>query len=172
MRLLAQTSLVIHIFAAITLVGSIIFNTLILLPAMKRIPPAHSAVVHNRIGTGLMWLGLGSLVLLGLSGITLTWSYGLLRALLHLDFWTGAYGWRLALMIAAWFFLLATGILSGVWNRTVLNQKLPHTAGLRELEERRAAQERVSRIQDRLAYANFVFALLAALGGALLRALR
>lgn len=171
-RTLAQLSVVIHIFAAIALVGSIGFNTVVLVPALKRIPPAHSAVISEKIGAGLMWVGLASLALLGVSGVTLLWSYGLLAQLLRVDFWTSAYGWRLALMVGGWVALVVTGTLSAVWYRTVLTQKLPFTAGLRDLEERRAAQERVSSWQERLAYLNLGLGLLTVLGGALLRALR
>lgn len=172
MRAVTQAAVIIHIFASIALVGSIAFNAIVLSPALKRIPPAHSAVISEKIGAGLMWLGLGSLVLLGLSGFALLWSYGLLPALLRLEFWSSAYGWRLALMMFGWALLLATGTLSAIWYRTVLTQKLPFTAGLRDLEERRAAQERVSSWQDRLAYLNLGIGLLTVLGGALLRALR
>jgi uncharacterized membrane protein len=172
MRLLTQTAIVLHVFAAIALVGSLIFNTLILMPALKRIPPAHSAVISEKIGSALMWVGLGSLILLGLTGFTILWTYGIIGRLLSLDWWTTAYGWRMGLMIAGWFALLCTGTLSAVWYRTVLTKKLPYTAGLRELEERRAAQQRVSDWQDRLAYFNLSLGVLAVLGGALLRALR
>ncbi|MEE9279027.1 MAG: hypothetical protein V3V67_02520 [Myxococcota bacterium] len=172
MRIVVQTALVIHIFAAMALVGSVVFNTLVLLPAMKRVPPAYSAVIHQRIGTGLMVLGLSSLALLGISGGLLLWLAGTLGSFLRAEFWTSTYGWRLALMLTSWLGLLAIGVLSAVWNRTVLEKKLPYTAGLRELEERRAAQLRVSDTQERLAYANFALAIGAALGGALIRALR
>lgn len=167
-----QAALVAHIFASIALVGSVIFNTLVLLPAMKRVPPAYSSVIHAKIGTGLMVLGLASLGLLGASGAVLLWASGTLPSLLRPAFWTTAYGWRLGLMIFPWLVLVATGTLAAWWSRTVLDKKLPYTSGLRELEERRAAQYRVSEAQERLAYANFTLAILAALGGALLRALR
>lgn len=172
MRILAQIAVVVHIFSAIALVGSIGFNTLILVPALKRIPPAHSAVISEKIGAGLMWMGLVSLLLLGASGFVLLWSYGLLGALVSPAFWTTAYGWRLGLMMASWLVLVATGTLSAIWYRRVLTRKLPYTAGLRDLEERRAAQERVSAWQDRLAYLNLGLSVLAAFGGSLLRALR
>lgn len=172
MREIGQVAVVLHLYAAMALVGSIAFNTIILVPALGRIPPAHSAVIAEKIGAGLMWVGLGSLAVLGASGFTLLWSNGILGALLDPGFWTTAYGWRLGLMVAGWLALVAMGALSAVWYRRVLTRKLPLAAGLRELEERRAAQERVSRWQERLAYLNLGLALLAALGGALLRALR
>ena len=68
---------------------------------------------------------------------------------------------------AAWFVLLITGTLSGYWYQAVLTKKLPYSAGLRDLEEKRAAQERVTLWQDRFYYLNVVAAVLAALGGAM-----
>lgn len=172
MRLVMQFAIVIHIFAAVALVGSLAFNTLVMVPALKRIPPAHSAVIAEKIGAALMWVGLSSLILLGLSGTALLWSYGMLPGVLTVSFWSSSYGVRLALMIIGWVALMTTGILSAIWYKRVLTRKLPYTAGLRDLEERRASQERVSSWQDRLAYINLSLAVLATLGGALIRALR
>ncbi len=172
MRLLTQTAIVVHIFAAIALVGSLAFNALVLVPSLKRIPPAHSAVIAEKIGAGLMWFGLSSLLLLGASGFVLIWSYGMLAALLDPGFWTTSFGWRLGLMLVTWAILMVTGSLSAWWYRRVLTRKLPLRAGLRDLEERRAAQQRVSSWQEWLAFVNFGLGVLAVLGGALLRALR
>ena len=55
--------------------------------------------------------------------------------------------------------------MSGIWYGTILTKKLPYSAGLRDLEERRAAQAKVSQWQDRLAYINLTLAVLAAFGG-------
>src|SRR5208337_5224790 len=66
----------IHIYAAIVLVGSITFNTGILMPALRRIPPAHSAVVSQKIGAGLMWLGGSAIFLLGVTGFVRAWVLG------------------------------------------------------------------------------------------------
>ena len=155
----------VHIYAAIVLVGSIIFNTGILMPALRRIPPAHSAVVSQKIGAGLMWLGGSAIFFLGITGFTRAWILGELPFLFSTDFirdpkleWT-------ALMAFSWLMLLITGTLSGFWYGTILTKKLPYASGLRDLEERRAAQAKVSAWQDRLAYINLTLALLAAFGG-------
>jgi len=155
----------VHIYAAIVLVGSIIFNTGILMPALRRIPPAHSAVVGQKIGAGLMWLGGSAIFLLGITGFARAWIFGEIPFLFSTDFirdprlaWT-------ALMAFCWLILLCTGSLSGFWYGTILTKKLPYSAGLRDLEERRAAQAKVSAWQDRLAYINLTLALLAAFGG-------
>jgi hypothetical protein len=46
---------------------------------------------------------------------------------------------------------------------------LPYTAGLRDLEERRAAQQKVSEWQERMNYVNVTIGLLAVLGGSMAR---
>ncbi len=171
-NLALQSATVLHVFAAITLVGSVAFNTLVLIRALRQIPPAQSAVVAEKVGAGLMWLGMGSLIVLGLTGFARLWLYGLFPSLVQTEFWLTGYGVRLAPMLLGWLALMITGTLSAYWYRTVLTRKLPYSAGLRDLEERRAAQSRISGIQDRLAYVNFALCVLAALGGALIRALR
>lgn len=165
-----KVAVVLHVFGAIGLVGSVAFNTLVMIRALKQIPPAQSAVVAEKVGQGLMWIGTGSLAVLGVSGLIRLYFYGIFDSGRTLAFWTSPYGWRLALMIAAWLLLVITGTLSAYWYRTVLTKKLPFSAGLRDLEERRAAQAKISGIQDKLAYVNFTLTILAALGGALLRA--
>jgi hypothetical protein len=164
---LLQTFRVIHVFSAITLVGFIVFNTVVLQPALKRIPPAHSAVVSQKIGFGLMVGGMASLFLLGATGIGRLWLMGTLANLASFDFVIGPYGRWIALMILGWAFLMVTGILSGYWYQAVLTKKLEYSAGLRDLEEKRAAQELVTLWQDRLYYWNVVAAVAAALGGAM-----
>jgi hypothetical protein len=158
---------VVHIYAAIMLVGSIVFNTAILNPALKRIPPAHSTVVSQKIGLGLMIVGTSAIILLGLTGFLRLWFMGQLSSFFTADFITGPYGRWIGLMAISWFFLLITGTLSGYWYTAVLTRKLPYSSGLRDLEEKRAAQERVTLWQDRFYYLNVVAAVLAALGGAM-----
>lgn len=155
----------VHIYAAIVLVGSIIFNTGILMPALRRIPPAHSAVVSQKIGAGLMWLGGSAIFFLGITGFSRAWMLGELPLLFSSEvFETGRLQWT-ALMAFSWLMLLITGTLSGIWYGTILTRKLPYAAGLRDLEERRAAQAKVSAWQDRLAYINLALAIVAAFGG-------
>ena len=79
----------VHIYAAIVLVGSIIFNTGILMPALRRIPPAHSAVVSQKIGSGLMWLGGSAIFFLGVTGFVRAWMLGEIPLLFSTD---GTYG--------------------------------------------------------------------------------
>lgn len=155
----------VHIYAAIVLVGAIVFNTGILMPALRRIPPAHSAVVSQKIGAGLMWLGGSAIFFLGITGFARAWVLGEIPLLFSTEaLGTTRLQWT-ALMAFAWLMLLITGTLSGFWYGTILTRKLPYAAGLRDLEERRAAQARVSAWQDRLAYVNLTLAILAAFGG-------
>lgn len=160
---------VVHVYGAIVLVGSIIFNTLVLIPALRRIPPAHSAVVGDKIGAGLMYFGYTAIALLGISGFVRLWLMGQLPQFVSAEFLTNPYGRWIGAMAFGWLILVVTGTVSGVWYRNVLTRKLPYSAGLRDLEERRAAQQRVSTWQERMAYLNLFFALLAALGGAMAR---
>jgi uncharacterized membrane protein len=155
----------VHIYSAIVLVGSIIFNTGVLMPALRRIPPAHSAVVSQKIGAGLMWMGGAAIVLLGITGFSRLWLMGELPALFSTEaFREPRLRWTM-LMAGSWMILLITGTLSATWYRTILTKKLDYSAGLRELEERRAVQAKVSAWQDRLAYINLTLAILAAFGG-------
>lgn len=160
---------VVHVYAAIVLVGSIIFNTLILIPALRRIPPAQSAVVSDKIGWGLMMFGTSAIVLLGVTGFLRLHLTGQLARFPTWAFLSGLYGRWIWAMFLGWLVLLVTGVLSGIWYKTVLTKKLPYSAGLRDLEERRATQEAVSLWQERLAYLNLAAALLAAFGGAMAR---
>ncbi|HYA34493.1 MAG TPA: hypothetical protein VEF03_02685 [Candidatus Binataceae bacterium] len=155
----------IHIYGAIILVGGIIFNTMVLMPSLRRIPPAHSAVIAEKEGAGLMRLGGTAIVLLGVTGFARAALFHQLGAIFSRQIFVDPHARWVALMAFAWFILAVTGTLSGVWYSTILTKKLPYSAGLRDLEERRASQEWVSAWQDRLAYINLALALIAALGG-------
>ncbi|HEY3239989.1 MAG TPA: hypothetical protein VGL92_10525 [Acidimicrobiia bacterium] len=169
MERIYQLALVIHIFSAIVLVGSMFFNVAILTPALNRIPPAQSAAVADKVGAGLRIAGPASLVLLGLTGFLRLSDLGIMGDLFTLGFLTD--NWKLAvplwLMFLSWFVLVITGTLSAIWYEKVLAKKLPYSAGLRDLEVRRAAQERISAYQERLNLVNTTLGALAALGGAL-----
>lgn len=164
-----KLALVVHIYSAIVLVGSMFFNAFILGPALKRIPPAQAATVGDKIGAGLRVAGPVSLVLLGVTGFLMLNRYKFLGEFFTLSFMTSRAGMRLWLMFLSWFVLVITGTLSLAWYEKVLAKKLPYTAGLRDLEERRAAQERVSAWQERMNYVNVTIGILAVLGGSLFR---
>ena len=166
-----KLALVVHIYSAIVLVGSMFFNAFILGPALRRIPPAQAATVGDKIGAGLRIAGPVSLVLLGVTGFLLLNRYKFLDDGLFFSwsFMTSRAGLRLWLMFLSWFVLVVTGTLSLAWYEKVLARKLPYTAGLRQLEERRAAQQKVSAWQERMNYVNVAIGILAVLGGSLYR---
>jgi hypothetical protein len=171
MDLIYRLALIIHLFAAIVLVGFMMFNAFVLMPALRRLPPAYAATVADKVGSKLTWVGPVTLVLLGVTGLIRLDYYKMLGDFFTTDFMLSDIGWRLWMMFTAWVILLGTGTLALVWYDRYLTKKLPYSAGLRELEQRRATQERISRWQDRLNYINVTLGILAALGGALFRAL-
>ena len=169
MNTLYKVALIVHIYSAIVLVGSMFFNAFILGPALKRIPPAQAATVGDKIGAGLRIAGPVSLVLLGVTGF-LRLSYNhFMSQFFKWSFLSTKYGSRIWLMFVSWFVLVITGTLSLAWYEKVLAKKLPYTAGLRALEERRAAQEKVSAWQERMNYVNVTIGLLAVLGGSMFK---
>ena len=167
MQRVYQFALVVHIFSAIVLVGSMFFNVFILDPALGRIPPAQSAVVADKIGAGLRTAGPISLVLLGITGFMRLYDMNLLSQFFKPSFMTSRSGIPLWIMFLSWLALVVTGTLSLIWYEKVLARKLPYSAGLRDLEERRAAQEKISNYQVRLNMVNVSLGFLAALGGSL-----
>lgn len=167
MQLVYKIALVVHIYSAVVLVGSMFFNTLILQPSLARIPPAHSATIADKVGAALGIAGPVSLVLLGVTGFLRLSSLKLLGGFFSIEFFRTLSHWWIWLMFGSWFLLVITGTLSAVWYQRVLSRKLPYTAGLRELEERRAAQERISAWQDRMNYVNLTLGVLALLGASL-----
>ena len=164
-----KLALVVHIYSAIVLVGSMFFNAFILGPALRRIPPAQAATVGDKIGAGLRIAGPVSLVLLGLTGFLRLNYYKLLGKFFTLDYMTSGEGMKIWLMFLSWFALMITGTLSLAWYEKVLAKKLPYTAGLRDLEDRRAAQQKVSAWQERMNYVNVTIGILAVLGGSMFK---
>ena len=170
MTLVYQLALIVHIYAAIVLVGSMFFNAFILGPALRRIPPAQAATVGDRIGAGLRVAGPVSLILLGITGfLRLQYNHFLWSKFFSWSFISTRYGSRIWLMFLAWVALMITGTLSLAWYEKVLAKKLPYKAGLRDLEERRAAQQKVSDWQERMNYVNVTIGILAVLGGSMFR---
>jgi hypothetical protein len=94
------------------------------------------------VGAGLRVAGPVSLLLLGLTGFLRLANLRMMDDFFTIGFLTDR--WKLALplwlMFISWFVLVITGTLSAVWYEKILAKKLPYTAGLRDLEERRAAQ--------------------------------
>jgi len=169
MDVVYQLAMVVHIYAAIVLVGSMFFNAFILGPALRRIPPAQAATVGDKIGAGLRIAGPASLVLLVVTGLMRLHHMRLLGKFSGWSFMSTRYGSRIWLMFLAWFVLAVTGTLSLAWYEKVLAKKLPYTAGLRDLEDRRAAQQKISDWQERMNYVNLAIGIVAVLGGSFAR---
>jgi len=169
MSVVYKWALVVHIYSAIVLVGSMFFNAFILGPALRRIPPAQAATVGDKIGAGLRVAGPVSLVLLVVTGLLRLNYMKLLGKMFTWSFMSTMYGSRIWLMFLSWFTLAVTGTLSLAWYEKVLAKKLPYTAGLRDLEERRAAQQKISEWQERMNYVNVTIGILAVLGGSMAR---
>jgi hypothetical protein len=164
-----KLAMIVHIYSAIVLVGSMFFNAFILGPALRRIPPAQAATVGDKIGAGLRIAGPASLGLLVVTGLLRLNYMKLLGKMFTWSFITTMYGSRIWLMFLSWFVLTVTGTVSLAWYEKVLAKKLPYTAGLRDLEERRAAQQKVSEWQERMNYVNVTIGILAVLGGSMAR---
>ena len=164
-----KLAMIVHIYSAIVLVGSMFFNAFILGPALKRIPPAQAATVGDKIGAGLRVAGPASLGLLVVTGLLRLNYMKLLGKMFTWSFMSTRYGSRIWLMFLSWFVLAVTGTVSLAWYEKVLAKKLPYTAGLRDLEERRAAQQKVSDWQERMNYVNVTIGILAVLGGSMFK---
>src|SRR5918996_4984535 len=93
-----KLAMIVHIYSAIVLVGSMFFNAFILGPALKRIPPAQAATVGDKIGGGLRIAGPVTLVLLGVTGFLRLHYYKLLGKFFTLDYMTSNPGMKIWLM--------------------------------------------------------------------------
>ncbi len=159
-----------HILGAVTVAGAVIFNGLVILPALRRIPPAQATVVAQRVGTGLMYLGWAGLIVQGVTGIARMERMGILRPFFTFEMFDTAYGRWLGLMVLAWLLWLVAAAIQTLWFRPLLLRRMPYTTTLRDLERRRAMLERISIWQERLSYATIILALLALLAGGLIHA--
>src|SRR3954451_1956378 len=127
-----KLAMIVHIYSAIVLVGSMFFNAFILGPALRRIPPAQAATVGDKIGAGLRISGPASLGLLVVTGLLRLNYMKLLGKMFTWSFMTTMYGSRIWLMFVSWFVLTVPGTVSLAWYEKVLAKKLPYTAGLRD----------------------------------------
>ena len=159
---------VIHIISAIILVGSIVFNYIFLRPALNKIPPAHSVVVSQHVGTTFTIIGLTCLGLLFATGLTQLILVGLWNNLLDLFFYLSRYGLWLAVMVFSWIAVLTDSLIMTFVLRPKLMQKLPLNPNPtpEDVEKRRAIQISTSNLLDWLQLINTVFGGLAALAGA------
>src|SRR3954451_5103464 len=105
-----KLAMIVHIYSAIVLVGSMFFNAFILGPALRRIPPAQAATAGDKIGAGLRIAGPVSLVLLGITGfLRANYNRFLWKKFFQWSFMSTRYGSRIWLMFVAWLVLVVTG---------------------------------------------------------------
>lgn len=159
---------IIHILAAGTLVGSVIFNYFLLRPALRLIPPAHAVVIAQRVGTLFTYTGWTTLVLLFLSGLSRLYLTGNLGVLISLDLFVHSHSRSLALMILSWFVTVTSSSIMTFVLRPRLMKKLSINSNpsLADVEKRRATQIEASRWLDRLQLLNVITATLALIAGA------
>ena len=143
---------IIHIFAAATLVGSVIFNYFFLRPALTLIPVPHAVVIAQRVGTLFTYLGWTALSLLVLSGALRLHYNEDLAQIFTLELYTTSYGRALGMMIFFWFLTVVSSAIMTFVLRPRLIQKLSVAANptLADVEKRRAAQVAASLWVDRL----------------------
>lgn len=101
---------VIRIISAIILVGSIVFNYIFLRPALNKIPPAHSVVISQHVGTTFTIIGSTCLGLLFATSLTQLILVGLWNNLLDLFFYFSRYGRWLAVMVFSWIAVLTDSL--------------------------------------------------------------
>lgn len=169
MEQLQKMALIIHILAAVGLVGAVGFHAFVLMPTLSRVPPAHAAALSDEVGARVKWGGGALLALLGVTGFMRLDRIGLLTDLFTVDFYSTVYGWRLGLMFWSWLLLVVTGSASVVWYERAVARARQTGGTLHELGSRRARQQRMTRRRDWLNWANVSLAASAALGGALWR---
>lgn len=158
----------VHVLSGIILVGAIIFNYTFLRPVLNKIPPAHSVVVAQRVGTIFTVVGLTCLGLLLATGLTQLFLVGLWAYLLDPFFYLGRYGRWMAVMLVGWTVVLTDSLIMTFILRPKLMQKLgldPNPT-LADVEKRRTIQLAGSTLLDRLQLINLILGALAALAGA------
>lgn len=158
----------IHIFAAATLVGSVIFNYFLLRPALRLIPPAHAVVIAQRVGSLFTYTGWTALVLLFLSGLLQLYYTGRLWLLISLDLYTHGPGRSLALMLLFWLITVTSSSIMTFGLRPKLMKKLTVSSNptLADVEKRRADQISASAWLDRWQLVNLITSTLALIAGA------
>jgi uncharacterized membrane protein len=159
---------IVHILAAVVFLGGVFFSYFLLRPTLNLIPPAHAAVVNQRVGKLFSIIALTTLGLLVASGVLRLYFIDMLDNALTGQFYTSAYGRWFGVMVFGW--LLATAdalFLTLVLRPRVVKKYPPDTNPTRdEVTQRRMAQYRVSIWMDRLQLVGFASGGVALLAGA------
>ncbi len=159
---------IIHIAAASYLVGSSIYGYYLVRPALTLIPPAHSVVVAQRVGTLFTYTGWTAIGLALLSGILRLYLVGRLPLLFTLDLYSHGPGRALALMILCW--LVSVGSSSvmtfGLRPRLIRRLLVSSNPTLADVEKRRTTQIAAGKWLERFQLTNLIAWSLAAIFGA------
>jgi uncharacterized membrane protein len=157
----------IHILAASYLIGSSVYGYYLLRPALRQIPPAHSVVIAQRVGTLFTYTGWTAIALLFLSGILRVYFSGRLAFLFTLDLYAYGPGRSLALMIFSWFVSAVSSSIMTFALRPRLLRKLMVSSNptLADVEKRRTTQIASSKWLERLQLVNLIAWTLAAIAG-------
>lgn len=159
---------IIHIAAASYLVGSSVYGYYLVRPALTLIPPAHSVVVAQRVGTLFTYTGWTAIGLALLSGILRLYLVGRLGLLFTLDLYTHGPGRALALMILCW--LVSVGSSSimtfGLRPRLIRRLLVSSNPTLADVEKRRTTQIAAGKWLERFQLTNLIAWALAAIFGA------
>jgi len=120
-----QIALGLHVLAAGVFVGC---NVLLerVVHRLDAIPPREAARLGELIGTDIIWINYGALILAALTGGYLLWGSGSLGSLLDPSFYAGGYGLAMGLMILLWATLIATSSVITFVLRPRLLVKLPY----------------------------------------------
>ncbi len=158
----------IHVLSASYLLGSSVYGYYLLRPSLTLIPPAHSVVIAQRVGTLFTYTGWTALGLVFLSGLLRLYLMGRLWLLFTLDLYTHAPGRALALMILSWLVSVVSSSIMTFGLRPRLMRKLMVSANptLADVEKRRITQISSSTWLERFQLANLVAWTLAAIAGA------
>lgn len=159
---------IIHDVTAGFLLGSAIYSYYLLRPALRLIPPAHSVVIAQRVGTLFTYTGWTALVLVFLSGLLRLYFTGRLGLLFTLDLYAHGPGRSLALMIFFWFLSVVSSSIMTFVLRPKLIKKLGVSSNptLADVEKRRSVQIAASEWLERLQLINLIGWSLAVIAGA------
>ncbi len=159
---------IVHILAAMVFLGGVFFSYFLLRPTLNLIPPAHAAVVSQRVGKLFSIIALTTLGLLVASGVLRLYFSGMLDNALTAQFYASAYGRWLAVMVLGWLIATSDALFLTLVLRPRVLRKYPPDANPTkdEVMARRLSQYNLSIWMDRMSLLGFVSGTVAILAGA------
>jgi uncharacterized membrane protein len=73
---LYKLAVVLHVLAAITWIGGVLFMGMVAIPAARKLAPEHSRAVVGGVGRRFRPIGWGCLAILVITGTYMVWSWG------------------------------------------------------------------------------------------------